>query len=88
MKTLKFMISAGLVLASVAPAFANSNEDIFSQAFDGMFEGNGWNDFNIEASVMDNPPPPVPLDGGLAVLLATGAAVGYRKVRASNAAKK
>lgn len=88
MKFPKIILSAGLVLASMVPAWANSNEDIFSQAFDGMFEGNGWNDFNIDASVMDNPPPPVPLDGGLAVLLATGAAVGYRRVRASNASKK
>lgn len=87
MKRHQHFFMAVLVLATMQPTFATSNEDIFSQTFEGMFEGNTWNDFDLDASVMDNPPPPVPVDGGLAVLLATGAAVGYRKVRAAKAVK-
>lgn len=74
---------AGFILASSTNVLANSNDDIFSDAFDGMFDQD-LTEFSIDSSVMDNPPPPVPLDGGLTALLAAGAAVGYRRFRAKS----
>jgi len=61
---------------------AQSQEDIFSEAFNGMFN------FEIPtgpiSGAMDNPPPPVPLDGGLIALLAAGGTLGYRKLKRGN----
>ena len=63
-------------------ASAQSQEDIFSEAFNGMFN------FEIPtgpiSGAMDNPPPPVPLDGGLIALLAAGGTLGYRKLKRGN----
>jgi len=46
-------------------------------ALEGMFE--------IERPIIfipeDNPPPPVPLDGGLTALLLAGGAAGYRQYK-------
>lgn len=81
MNGLKLILLIGFVLASSTHILANNNEDIFSDAFDGMFERD-LAGISIDSSVMDNPPPPVPLDGGLTALLAAGAAVGYRRFRA------
>jgi hypothetical protein len=83
MKLFNLILMTGCVLASSTPVLANSNDDIFSDAFDGMFDRD-LTEFSIESSVMDNPPPPVPLDGGLTALLAAGAAVGYRRFRAKS----
>lgn len=83
MKLFNLILMTGCVLASSTPVLANSNDDIFSDAFDGMFDRD-LTEFSIESSVMDNPPPPVPLDGGLTALLAAGAAVGFRRFRAKS----
>jgi len=49
----------------------------FIDAFEGMFD-NEYLHFNeLDSAVMDNPPPPVPVDGGLLALLGTGVAMGY-----------
>jgi hypothetical protein len=45
--------------------------------------------FSLEAQrrsvpLPGNPPPPVPLDGGLMALIGAGAALGYKKYKAKN----
>ena len=45
--------------------------------------------FSLEAQTRNipvpfNPPPPVPLDGGLVALIGAGAALGYKKYKAKN----
>jgi len=50
---------------------------VMEGALEGMFE--------IERPIIfipeDNPPPPVPLDGGLTALLLAGGAAGYRQYK-------
>jgi MYXO-CTERM domain-containing protein len=71
-----------LVLFSLStPAQSSDFDPVFEDAFSGMFDTKAYGDISLDTSVMDNPPPPVPLDGGLVALLGAGAAVGYRKFR-------
>lgn len=59
---------------------AQNNDNLFDQAFEGMFDLD-MNELYITEGVMDNPPPPVPVDGGLVILLAAGGAAGYRQYK-------
>ena len=66
-----------LLIAAIGTSAQESN--VFAESFEGMFdvEAPTW----IPEGVNNNPPPPVPLDGGLVALLAAGGAVGYRRLR-------
>lgn len=74
---MKKLLMGCLVAASVT--LSAQNENLFAESFEGMFdvEAPTW----VPEGVNDNPPPPVPLDGGLVVLLAAGSASGYRALR-------
>lgn len=77
MKKLIFWLSLAATLGATA-----QESNVFAESFEGMFdvEAPTW----IPEGVNDNPPPPVPLDGGLVALLAAGGAVGYRRLRRRN----
>lgn len=51
-----------------------NEESIFDETFHGMFELKGETTHQI---VMDNPPPPVPLDSGVLVLILLGIIISY-----------
>lgn len=74
----------GLVLLGF-PALvkANNNEyNLFGETFVGMFDsGPIYYDLSIE----NDPPPPVPLDGGLTAILLAGSIAGYRHYRKKRA---
>jgi len=42
-------------------------------------------DIGLPQGIQDNPPPPVPLDGGLTALLLAGGAAGYRQYKKKRA---
>jgi len=88
MKSQLFILAVCCVFVRPMAAEEHTTDAIFNEAFEGMFDSKSWNEFQIDASVMDNPPPPVPLDGGLTALLAAGAAVGYRRFRTKRLASK
>jgi hypothetical protein len=63
-------------LTSSTLLFAQSSDNPFEGTFDDMFTTVDGGDWYIPE---DNPPPPVPLDGGLTALLLAGGAAGYRQ---------
>lgn len=76
MRVLLFVVALSTLHAS-----AQSYQDPFAEAFEGMFQLQ-QPDWEAMTSSDAPPDPPVPLDGGLTALLAAGAAVGYRRFRA------
>ena len=74
MKSLLF----GFALTVATFAFAQSSDNPFEGTFDDMFTTVNGGDWYIPE---DNPPPPVPLDGGLTALLLVGGAAGYRQYK-------
>jgi hypothetical protein len=61
-------------------------QNAFEEAFDGMFEV-GEPEWVVPMNT-GNPPPPVPVDGGLVALLAAGGAVGYRKYKSRQSSRQ
>lgn len=73
------LLAAALVaLPAVLAAQMDGSESIFRQSFDGMFEA-PRGPLPIPHRVME-PNPPVPLDGGLIVLLVGGAVVARKRL--------
>ena len=71
----------GLVFVWFVPSIkANDNieHNLFVETFEGMFDSEP---IYFDSSIQDNPPPPVPLDGGLTALLLAGSVAGYRQYR-------
>lgn len=68
-----------MVLLAAALGASAQESNVFAESFEGMFdvEAPAW----IPEGVNNNPPPPVPLDGGLVALLVAGGTVGYRRMR-------
>lgn len=66
-------------LVAAGTALSAQSDNLFEESFEGMFDvaAPTW----VPEGVNENPPPPVPLDGGLVVLLAAGSAAGYRALR-------
>lgn len=66
-------------LAAASVSLSAQNDNLFAESFEGMFdqEAPTW----VPEGVNDNPPPPVPLDGGLVALFVAGSAAGYRALR-------
>jgi len=56
-----------------------SDEMLIEETFSGMFDFEG--PLYLNQGVSDNPPPPVPVDGGLVALLAAGGGLAYRRYR-------
>lgn len=55
---------------------ANNNENnLFDETFEDMFDSEL---FYFDSSIENDPPPPVPLDGGLTAILLAGSIAGYR----------
>jgi len=52
---------------------------LIEETFSGMFDFEG--PLYLNQGVSDNPPPPVPVDGGLVALLAAGGGLAYRRYR-------
>lgn len=46
-----------------------------------IFSLNASAQWDHKPPMRDNPPPPVPLDGGLVALIGAGAALGYKKYK-------
>lgn len=74
---MKYFLIA-LILIAPNISFAQSSENIFEEVFRDMYSAADYGGFYIPE---DNPPPPVPLDGGLIALLAAGGAAGYRQFK-------
>ena len=67
----------GLVFVWFVPSI-KASDNTFGETFEGMFDSEPiYYDLSIES----DPPPPVPLDGGLTALLLAGGAAGYRYYR-------
>lgn len=57
-----------------------SEFDVIEKVMNDMFDFELY-DIGLPTGIQDNPPPPVPLDGGLTALLLAGGAAGYRVLR-------
>ena len=71
----------GLVFVWFVPSIkANDNieHNHFVESFEGMFDSEP---IYYDSSIENDPPPPVPLDGGLTALILAGSAAGYRHYR-------
>ena len=53
---------------------------VIEEVMNNMFDFELY-DIGLPTGIQDNPPPPVPLDGGLTALLLAGGAAGYRVLR-------
>lgn len=85
MKRFTLILTVLVLFLLSTPAQSSDFDPVFEDAFSGMFDMKAYSDNTLDTSVMDNPPPPVPLDGGLVALLGAGAAVGYRRFRSRRA---
>lgn len=66
---------------SVGPSAMPMTEfGVIEKVMNDMFDFELY-DIGLPAGIQDNPPPPVPLDGGLTALLLAGGAAGYRVLR-------
>lgn len=64
-----------LVFPALVKANGSIEDNLMSETFVGMFDsGPIYYDLSIE----NDPPPPVPLDGGLTAILLAGSIAGYR----------
>jgi hypothetical protein len=73
------MIAAALAVAPAAAwAQVDASESLFKASFEGMFEAPS--PVVLPQGVME-PNPPVPLDGGLILLLAGGAALARKRFK-------
>jgi hypothetical protein len=67
-------------LAPSGPSGMPMNElEMISSIMEDMFDFELY-DIGLPTGIQDNPLPPVPLDGGLAVFLLAGGAAGYKKL--------
>lgn len=71
----------GLMFVWFIPSI-KASENTFDETFDGMFDSE---ELFYDSSVAMDPPPPVPLDGGLTALILAGSAAGYRYYRKKRA---
>lgn len=71
MKKVNYLLATLLIAGTTVSA----SENPFVETFDGMFD---IEPVVVDIPTGDSPPPPVPLDGGLTVLLLAGGAAGYR----------
>lgn len=67
----------GLVFVWFVPSI-KASDNTFDETFDGMFD---LEPIYYDSSIENDPPPPVPLDGGLTALILAGSAAGYRYYR-------
>ena len=73
------MIAAALAVAPAAAwAQVDASESLFKASFEGMFEAPS--PVVLPQGVME-PNPPVPLDGGVILLLAGGAALARKRLK-------
>jgi len=73
------LIAAALAVAPTAAwAQVDDSESLFKASFDGMFEAPSPMDLPV--GVIE-PNPPVPLDGGVILLLASGAALARKRLK-------
>lgn len=61
-------------------AMPMSELGVIEEVMNDMFDFELY-DIGLPTGIQDNPPPPVPLDGGLTALLLAGGAAGYRVLR-------
>ena len=93
MKTKYLYTMAGVFFALVLAADSSggwSTTDTKSEGMNGWFynqEMHARKTMRLQNSTPPDPPPGVPLDGGLIGLIAAGGAVGYRKYKAKNSAE-
>lgn len=76
---LLFALFALVSLRVGAQDAALSDEMLIQETFSGMFDVEV--PLYLNQGVSDNPPPPVPVDGGLVALLAAGGGLAYRRYR-------
>ena len=67
----------GLVFVWFVPSI-KASDNTFDETFEGMFDSEP---IYYDSSIENDPPPPVPLDGGLTALILAGSAAGYRHYR-------
>ena len=79
----KYLIFSALI-AVVFSATAQSNESMFDETFQGMFDVPN-EPIYIPEGVQGPLNPAVPLDGGLTALLLAGGAAGYRQYKKKKA---
>jgi hypothetical protein len=77
--------TGGTDVFSPSPMIGPTSElGIIQKSLDDMFDFEIM-DIGLPQGIQDNPPPPVPLDGGLTALLLAGGAAGYRQYKKKRA---